>query len=293
MLTIFTAPKPFEGHIGVIQRNAIRSWMRLKPVCEVILVGEETGLPEFAAEHGLKLIKNVECNEFGTPLMSSIFAQAEAAARYDVLAYVNADIILLNDFTAAVQQIRMPRFLMVGRRQDIDITTPIDFDSADWDERLRADVTQRAVYNIPWAIDYFVHSRGLWAGMPPFAIGRFAFDNWLIYDAVRQGAPVITATDVVTAVHQNHAYRETAAFSFVDRTRPECRRNFEMCGRGEDYSVRDATLRLSLDSNGEYCLRPNYVRYLSHGKRLVRRALGITALKKIEQQAAKNRRAAG
>ena len=27
MLTIFTIPKPFIGHIGVIQRNAIMSWL--------------------------------------------------------------------------------------------------------------------------------------------------------------------------------------------------------------------------------------------------------------------------
>ena len=26
MLTIFTTPKPFRGHIGIIQRNALKSW---------------------------------------------------------------------------------------------------------------------------------------------------------------------------------------------------------------------------------------------------------------------------
>jgi hypothetical protein len=30
-LTIFAVPKPFEGHIGMIQRNAIRSWKGLRP----------------------------------------------------------------------------------------------------------------------------------------------------------------------------------------------------------------------------------------------------------------------
>jgi hypothetical protein len=28
VLTIFTIRKPFAGHIGVIQRNAIASWLR-------------------------------------------------------------------------------------------------------------------------------------------------------------------------------------------------------------------------------------------------------------------------
>lgn len=29
MLTIFATPKPFQGHVGIIQRNAIGSWVRL------------------------------------------------------------------------------------------------------------------------------------------------------------------------------------------------------------------------------------------------------------------------
>jgi len=37
MLTLFTIPKAFQGHTGVIQRNAIRSWTLLRPECEIIL----------------------------------------------------------------------------------------------------------------------------------------------------------------------------------------------------------------------------------------------------------------
>ncbi len=48
MLTIFTAPKSFYGHIGVIQTNAIRSWLLLCPECEIILFGGEEGIAEVA-----------------------------------------------------------------------------------------------------------------------------------------------------------------------------------------------------------------------------------------------------
>ena len=41
MLTIFSTPKPFRGHIGVIQRNAIESWKRIHPDVEIILFGDE------------------------------------------------------------------------------------------------------------------------------------------------------------------------------------------------------------------------------------------------------------
>lgn len=46
MLTIFAAPKPFYGYIGVIQTNAIQSWLLLRPECEVILFGDEEGMAE-------------------------------------------------------------------------------------------------------------------------------------------------------------------------------------------------------------------------------------------------------
>ena len=76
MLTIFGIPKPFEGHFGVIQRNAIQSWTRLSPRCQVLLFGDETGTAEMAAEVGAQHIPKVERNEFGTPLLQDLFRQA-------------------------------------------------------------------------------------------------------------------------------------------------------------------------------------------------------------------------
>ena len=73
-LTIFTAPKPFTNpHIALIQRNAIRSWLSLGPQVEVILLGEEDGLAEAAAELGVKHLPEVARNASGTPLVSSMF----------------------------------------------------------------------------------------------------------------------------------------------------------------------------------------------------------------------------
>ena len=85
MLTIFGIPKPFEGHFGVIQRNAIQSWTRLSPRCQVLLFGDESGTAEVAAEVGAQHIPKVERNEFGTPLLNSVFGQAEKAATHPTL----------------------------------------------------------------------------------------------------------------------------------------------------------------------------------------------------------------
>src|SRR5574338_847212 len=138
-LTIFTAPKPFtDPHIALIQRNAIRSWINLGPRVEVILLGEEHGLAEFAAEHGLVHIREVSCSPAGTPLVSSMFALARQHSHSPLLACVNADILLMPDFVeGALSAARLAeKFLLVGQRYDLDVREPLEF-QPDWPVRLR------------------------------------------------------------------------------------------------------------------------------------------------------------
>jgi hypothetical protein len=77
MLTIFSTPKPFEGHIGIIQRNAIHSWLRLSREIQVILIGDEPGAAEVARQFGILHIKEVERGKGGAKYLSSIFREAE------------------------------------------------------------------------------------------------------------------------------------------------------------------------------------------------------------------------
>ncbi len=74
MLTLFTIAKPFRGEFATIQRNAILSWTLIRPACEILLLGDEEGIREIAAEVGAIHVSEVERNEFGTPLVSRIFA---------------------------------------------------------------------------------------------------------------------------------------------------------------------------------------------------------------------------
>ena len=71
-LTILAMPKPFRGHIGIIQRNAIRSWTLLRPSCEIVLFGDDTGVSAAAAELGVRHVPNVARNEYGTPLVNDV-----------------------------------------------------------------------------------------------------------------------------------------------------------------------------------------------------------------------------
>jgi hypothetical protein len=208
MLSLFAFPKPFRGHIATIQRNAIGSWVRLRPLCEVFLFGDEEGTAEVAKEFDACHVSGMARNEYGTPLLSDVFEKGEQLAKHGLLCYVNCDIILGSEFMRAVEHVShsTQRFLIVGECWNLDLPEPLAFDQPRWEESLKTLVRQRGKLRGPLAIDYFVFPRGLYQQLPPFALGRPRFDNWLIWKARHLGAAVVDATPVVMAVHQNHDY---------------------------------------------------------------------------------------
>lgn len=237
VLTIFSIPKPFAGHIGVIQRNAITSWTRLNPRPDVILLGDEEGTAALAMELGVRHIAAVQRNEFGTPLLPSVFGQASAAATTRMLCYVNADIILTSSFMRAVSIASRRRCLVVGHRTNLDLNRAIDFTSPAWESELMAELRNRGQRHSRWAMDYFLFPCGLLTDIPPFAIGRLMWDNWLVANTRARGICVADATPVVTAIHQNHGYSSPlrAAHGGWNWDHPEARRNLELAG-GHDKS---------------------------------------------------------
>ncbi len=206
MLTFFALPKPFEGHNGIIQMNAIQSWIKLFPDCEIILFGDENGTSQVAGKLGMDHVANIGCNEYGTPLISSLFETARDKAKHDLICYVNSDIILTSSFSAAVDQaLKMPS-LTVGRRWDMNITEPLDFADRNWESRLLTRLEEEGQQHSRYGIDYFLFPRETYQRIPPFAIGRTAWDNWLIYKVRTLGLPVVDASRLATIIHQNHDF---------------------------------------------------------------------------------------
>jgi hypothetical protein len=212
-ITIFTVPKPFEGHIGIIQENAIKSWTLLNPRPQIILFGNEQGIEATAKKLDVIHVSEMNCNEYGTPLLDSIFWQAQELASSSIITYINTDIILLNDFITAVQKLEtstFDQFLMTGRRIDVDITELLNFDLPDWEKNLRELATQKGKLASAVCQDYFVYSKPLYAEIPAFAVGRGHWDHWMVYHAHQLKVPVIDGTEIVTAIHQNHGYNHLA-----------------------------------------------------------------------------------
>jgi len=262
MLTIFSTPKPFEGHIGIIQRNAIQSWLRLSSEIQVILIGDEPGAAEVAHQFGILHVKEVERGKGGAKYLSSIFREAERHAHHEIVCYVNCDVMLMSDFLRAAQQVSSWRknFLMVGRRWDIDITEAGDFASPDWENRLRTDVLARGTRLTQHAIDYFVFPRGMYREIPPLVIGRYWLDHWLLWRARSISVPVVDATANVMAVHQNHDYAYHPQGLHGVWHGQEAQANRQFAGRGRHlFTLDDATHLLTdcgIEPNRLYRLAP-------------------------------------
>ena len=233
MLTIFTTAKPFRGHTAIIQHNALKSWTLLHPDIEIIVFGDDEGVADVARELGIRHEPHTERNEFGLKRLDYMFARAQKISRYDLLCYINCDIILMADFCSALKRVKATRreFLMVGRRWDTDILEPIDFSAPDWAAETRRLAVTANRQRDEWYIDYFCFSRGLFGpDVPPLVVGRVYWDNWTIWKALDSKKAVVDASRAVVAIHQNHDYQYHPRGQEGVWSDEQAQRNFVLAG---------------------------------------------------------------
>jgi hypothetical protein len=245
-ITLFSTPKPFtDPFIATIQRNAIKSW-DLLPDVDVLLIGNESGVAEVAKELGARHLPNVECSDNGTPLISSMFKLARENSQSDLLCIINTDMILMADFLEAVKQVESLRdkFVLLSQRWDLDVTQSLDF-SESWGDRLRSTVHARGQLHRPAGSDFFLFPNSCYTDVPPFAIGRAGWDNWMICKARQENWPVIDCTPSLMIVHQNHDYRHLPGGK-PHYEHPESNENVRLAGGQANirYTILDATHQL-------------------------------------------------
>jgi len=249
MLTFFTTPKPFQGRLRIIQRNTIESWTWLKPKPEIILFDETEEGKEIAKEFGLCYISEIKKNEYGTPLVSSIFEIAQKEAKHPIVCYVNADIILLNNFIKGIEKaikfMEGRDFLLVGRRWNVNLSKEWNFGDKDWEKKLQLLSKENGYQESAGAVDYFVFPKNISWNIPPFAIGRCAWDGWFLWQAKRKKVPIIDATEVITIFHQRHDYSNWRSGQNIWQSE-EFKRNQKLRGSFQhQYNILDADYLLS------------------------------------------------
>ncbi len=211
MITIFSTPRPFKGLFSVIQRNAIQSWIKTCPGCEIILFeDEEKTTATVAKEFGVKCVTDAKCDEFGTPLLNDVFEKAKNLAKSEVIVQINADIILTDSFLSSITRVlgvmKGAPFFMSGRRWDLDITNPINFQENYWQKNLEKLARDNGSLHGLSGMDYWVLPASVPFEIPPFVVGRPGMDSWLVYKSRSLRMPVVDSTELIVVVHQNHNY---------------------------------------------------------------------------------------
>lgn len=229
MITLFSIPKPFLGHTAIIQRNAIKSWLNVAGITEIILFGDDQGVAEAAAEFKLTHIPNIDKNEFGTPMLNSAFNVVQQDGHNLLVMYANADIILPHGFCELIKEIKLPQFVISGRRMDVDILSELDSLSCCEIEKLFRNAKSNGTLHGYAGMDYFIFPRGQ-ISMPAFAVGRPGWDSWLIWKSKTSQIPVIDATEKMLVIHQNHDYSHSKYGKKKQVSGPEMYRNFRVAG---------------------------------------------------------------
>lgn len=209
MITFFSVPKAFKGHIGIIQTNAIESWLKLKPVPEIILLGNDEGITETAQKYNLRHVPYLKNHpEWKAPLLDDIIQTAKNEASNNSLCFIHTDIILFQDFLEAFQLIskHFEKYLMVSSRWNMNIEDRVELNSEKERQKLRQLALATNDMYPSGGSDFFAFPKQLFKSVPPFLLGRGYWDNWMMYQALQENAALIDTTSDVVALHQNHDY---------------------------------------------------------------------------------------
>ena len=258
-LTLFTIPKPFVGAAKTAQINAISSWKRMSEFVDLILIGDEEGVAEFAIEIGVKHVPGVRSNEHGTPLLSSAFELARQNSDTPYLAYCNCDIVLFDEFEAAIERLilseRLEQFLAIGRRTNLRLDHLVDFGSVSEVSGLREQFANQGVPDSLVCKEYFVFPRNTFKQIPDFAVGRGNWDNWMVHHAKANGIPVVSLSDCVIAGHQDHDHVHSGGRLNSYVTGDEAKTNQQLAGGRHLISGTVCDYRLSDDGLKEVPLK--------------------------------------
>jgi hypothetical protein len=209
---------------------AIQSWQAAVPHCQIILMGDPAGSREVVKELGITQCLSVLVNKYATPLVNSIFELSEKYAAQQWICNINSDIVLDVDVVNTIAELADFSYpFVIGQRWDIDQDAH----------------PSTAVLHPSCGIDYFLYRRNTIPvdQIPPFAVGKTAYDNWLVWAAITNwGMSVIDATEDITALHVNHPHLEYGDKSTMlnSEERQENLRLFAEHGGQRFYNVDDA-----------------------------------------------------
>jgi len=209
MITFFTTCKNFTGTFGIIQQNALRCWFALGVPTEVIVFGQSEGLDTLKQELPIVHVPNIRTFEGRIPYISSMFNKANEIAKYDIVCFLNADILVTPLFVEKIVSIHQKlkrNYLIVGQRINFDLKELLSFGEG-WQERLSQFTSNGEIHDANGS-DLFVFPKGQFAEgtMPDLLVGRPGWDLWMLFNSRQKKYKTIDLSTEYLIFHQNHDY---------------------------------------------------------------------------------------
>jgi hypothetical protein len=196
------------------ETDALASWTKLVPPHNVIVFAADTATCDFVKRrYAFRCELDTQCmnQDYQRPEIGCVWKRAVQLSSTELMSYVNADIMLFEDFTDTIKavsnQLGNSHFVLVGKRTDQEpVPNPIELDS-ERDELYQAAQT-RTAHN-SGAMDYWVFRRSVLDLVPrtyktfmPFLAGVYRWDNVLLSKFIlSDNVTVVDSTKAITALH--------------------------------------------------------------------------------------------
>lgn len=230
MVTIFSPMRPFVNDIGIVQKQAISSWLNIFPTCEIIVIeDEENTCEQHLSNFNVKILKNVCRSNSGVPFLNSMFEEIMKVAKYDLICYITADILL--DINFGKNILLFDKLANQKFGNYVGICSRIDVKNS---SIIKGTLTINEYYNIclingvhrkRTGIDLWVFRKSTEINFLPFPIGRCLTDNWFVYYCRSKNIPVIDFSDKIKIIHQYHT-KTTRSNPFFESEKIYCHKLF-------------------------------------------------------------------
>jgi hypothetical protein len=207
-ISTVTAFKHFQGNYDRIQKSAMYSWKAndlqvVVPNNEVDTKGSCAGFSNITVIEGVKRGRELG---FATqaPILKDLIDKALPVIDTPMVAFLNADIVLLEDFTEKVEKI-FEKYgydvFITGSRSDIQANYYVN------NEETYKKIQSEPRTPFPGS-DIFITSKFIWrqfiSGMPEFIMGRYCLSDWLCLQAQVKKLKKYNCTNFIPTLHPVH-----------------------------------------------------------------------------------------
>ncbi|XP_053400113.1 uncharacterized protein LOC123542351 isoform X2 [Mercenaria mercenaria] len=206
ILTLFTT-WVYEKEKFHINNKTLFNWRTL-PNVNLVVFTNSTGVKYYSAEAGFQVLPIIE-EASGAPVLPAMFGAVMKKFQSEFYGFANGDILFTKTLVDTLEHVlcslgqirRQNGILIVGRRVNVPARLVTDKIAMSWKQLDR--ISHSGSLFQSDAEDYFITDKSYpWHKFLPVAIGRRAYDNWVVAFSRYHNITVIDASESIQCLHQ-------------------------------------------------------------------------------------------